>query len=98
MPSRNFLLCRRTARFSAPHPLAIVFLVLFLAATAHAAAIRGVVTDTTGARVKGATVGLLSGGKVVASGVSTADGSYEILTGLTGRFYIVVSAKSFRQL
>jgi vitamin B12 transporter len=98
MPSRNFLLCRRTARFSAPHSLAIVFLVLFLAATAHAASIRGVVTDTTGARVKGATVGLLSGGKVVASGVSTADGSYEILTGLTGRFYIVVSAKSFRQL
>ncbi len=27
-----------------------------------------------------------------------ADGSFQILTGITGRFYLVVSAKSFRQL
>lgn len=64
----------------------------------HAASIRGVVTDTSGARVKGATVALLNKGQVVANAVSVADGSYEILTGLTGRFYIVVSASSFRQL
>jgi vitamin B12 transporter len=68
------------------------------AVTARAASIRGVVTDTSGARVKGATVGLLLNGQVVASAVSGADGSYEILTGLTGRFYIVIDAKSFRQL
>jgi vitamin B12 transporter len=64
----------------------------------RAASIRGVVTDTSGAKVKGANVTLLSSGKAVASAVSGADGSYEILTGLTGRFYILISAKSFRQL
>ncbi len=79
--------------------LAIV-LVLFalFAAGVRAASIRGVVTDTSGAKVKGANVTLLSSGKAVASAVSGADGSYEILTGLTGRFYILISAKSFRQL
>ena len=35
---------------------------------------------------------------MVASAVSTADGSFEILTGSEGRFFLVVSAKSFRQL
>lgn len=65
---------------------------------ARAASVRGVVTDASGAKVSGAVVALLSKGNVVASAVSGADGSYEILTGIEGRFYIVVSAKSFRQL
>jgi iron complex outermembrane receptor protein/vitamin B12 transporter len=63
-----------------------------------AASIRGVVTDTTGAKITGATVVLVSNGKVVASAVSTADGSFQILTGADGRFFLAVSAKSFRQL
>ncbi len=40
----------------------------------------------------------VSNGKVVASAVSTADGSFQITTGAPGRFFLVVSAKSFRQL
>ena len=40
----------------------------------------------------------MSNGQVVASAVSTADGSFQILTGASGRFFLVVSAKSFRQL
>jgi vitamin B12 transporter len=76
----------------------IVLLLALIATSANAASIRGAVTDASGAKVTGATVALLSGGKVVGSAVSGADGSYQILTGLTGRFYIVVSAKSFRQL
>ena len=40
----------------------------------------------------------MSNGKVIASAVSTADGSFEITTGTSGRFFLVVSAKSFRQL
>ena len=64
----------------------------------RAASIRGVVTDTTGAKVTGANVALVSEGKVVAMAVSTADGSFQILTGGEGRFFLVVSAKSFRQL
>src|SRR5580692_11597827 len=63
-----------------------------------AASIRGVVTDPSGAKITGATVVLLGNGKVVASAVSTADGSFQILTGGTARFFLVVSAKSFRQV
>ena len=94
---------RRWARFSAFrlrfHRLPVLIAVLAVyAVIARAASIRGVVTDPTGARVKGATVGLLNNGQVVANAVSGEDGSFEILTGVTGRFYIIVSAKSFRQL
>jgi len=78
--------------------LILVFLLTVSSALARAASIRGVVTDTTGGRVKGATVGLLNNGKVIADAVSGEDGSFEVLTGVAGRFYIVVSAKSFRQL
>ena len=35
---------------------------------------------------------------MVATAVSTADGSFQILTGVQGRFFLVVSAKSFRQI
>lgn len=65
---------------------------------AHAVSVRGVVTDASGAKVTGATVTLLSNGEVAGTAVSTADGSYQVVTGLSGRFFIVVSAKSFRQL
>ena len=63
-----------------------------------AASIRGVVTDATGAKVTGANVILISGGKAVGAAVSTADGSFHIMTGVEGRFFLMVSAKSFRQL
>jgi iron complex outermembrane receptor protein/vitamin B12 transporter len=62
------------------------------------ASIRGVVTDARGAKITGANVTLVSKGKVVSTAVSTADGSFQILTGVQGRFYLVVSAKSFRQI
>ena len=71
---------------------------LFAAVACQAAAIHGVVTDASGAKVTGATVALISQGGVVGSAVSGADGSFQILTGVEGRFYLVVSAKSFRQL
>jgi vitamin B12 transporter len=79
------------------HALAAAFLVA-AAAACPAASIRGVVTDSTGAKVTGAAVSLVSSGKVVASAVSTADGGFQITTGSSGRFFLVISAKSFRQL
>ena len=63
-----------------------------------AASIHGVVTDASGAKVSGANVVLVSNGKVASSAISGADGSFQILTGATGRFFLVVSAKSFRQI
>jgi iron complex outermembrane receptor protein/vitamin B12 transporter len=73
-------------------------LLIFCATFCSAAAIRGVVTDASGAKVTGASVILISGGNVVGSAVSTADGSFQIMSGVEGRFFLVVSAKSFRQL
>jgi iron complex outermembrane receptor protein/vitamin B12 transporter len=78
-----------------------VFAILLLAAGAAAcpaASIRGVVTDATGAKVAGANVVLISGGKAVGATVSTADGSFQILTGVEGRFFLVVNSSGFRQL
>jgi len=79
-------------------PILIAIFLLSAVGPARAASIRGVVTDTTGAHVTGATVVLVSKGQQVASAVSTADGSFEIQTGVSGRFFLLVSAKSFRQL
>ncbi len=73
-------------------------LILLVSSACQAASIRGVVTDTTGAKITGANVVLFLNGQVVASAVSTADGSFQILTGSSGRFFLVVSARSFRQL
>ena len=90
---------RTRARLSRGLPS--LFIVLLLAASAvlcPAAAVRGVVTDPSGAKVPGANVALLSNGKVVATAISMGDGSFQILTGTTGRFFLVVSAKSFRQV
>jgi iron complex outermembrane receptor protein/vitamin B12 transporter len=78
--------------------LIAIFFSLQAGSTAHAASIRGVVTDATGAKVTGANVSLVSDGKVVAAAVSTADGSFQVLTGGEGRFFLVVSATSFREI
>jgi iron complex outermembrane receptor protein/vitamin B12 transporter len=95
MPVSLFLhsLSRRTL------PRLFVVILIFLASTAcSAASIRGVVTDTTGAKITGARVTLVFKGKAIGAVVSTADGSFEITTGVDGRFFLVASATSFRQL
>ncbi|MGH9562203.1 MAG: TonB-dependent receptor plug domain-containing protein, partial [Terracidiphilus sp.] len=74
------------------------FLFLLIATFSRAASVRGVVTDASGAKVTGASISLVSKGTVVASTVSASDGSFELTTGAAGRFFLVVSAKSFRQL
>jgi len=88
----------RTRLRSALPPIFTAILLSAFGAVCPAASIHGVVTDASGAKVTGANVVLVSNGKVVATAVSTADGSFQILTGATGRFFLVVSAKSFRQL
>ena len=60
--------------------------------------IRGTVTDTTGATVTGATIVLLNGGNFVSQTVSTADGSYQFVTGQSGRFVVAITAHGFQQL
>src|ERR1035441_4135261 len=57
-------------------------------AVCPAASIHGVVTDASGAKVIGANVVLVSKGKVASSAISGADGSFQILTGATGRLFL----------
>lgn len=71
---------------------------IFTAAMLRAASLRGTVTDSTGGRVSGAVVALIQNGKILTTAVTGSDGSYEITTGASGRFFLVVSAQSFRQL
>ncbi len=74
------------------------FLFLFTSIFARAATIHGVVTDASGAKVRNAKVVLIQSGSPVGSAVSGADGSFEIDTGTVGRFFLVISAPTFRQL
>jgi vitamin B12 transporter len=92
-----FALLRRALPRRITQTLAALLIVLS-PLSSHAGSIRGYVTDTTGAKITGATVLLFNKGQQIASAVSTADGSFEILTGISGRFYLLVSARSFRQL
>ena len=95
MPIPAFL--RAKSNRALPSFLAAI-LFYFVSVFCQAASIRGVVTDASGAKVTGATITLINEGKAIASAVSTADGSFQILTGVEGRFFLVISAKSFRQL
>jgi iron complex outermembrane receptor protein/vitamin B12 transporter len=75
-----------------------VLLPALFAAVCFAGSVHGVVSDATGAKVSGASVALVSKGQIIASAVSASDGSFQITTGTSGRYFLVVSARSFRQL
>ena len=99
MPTLHFL--RAVADCICTRVLARALAVLFLAQCTifcQAASVRGVVTDATGAKITNAGIALVSNGKVVASSVSASDGSYQVTTGTSGHFFLVVSARGFRQL
>jgi vitamin B12 transporter len=87
---------RQLIRFAAPCVLS--GLLSLVSVSALAAEIHGVVTDASGAKITGATVVLIRNGNAVSSASSGADGSFQVLTGDAGRFYLVISAKGFRQL
>jgi len=78
--------------------LLLASILLLIPFTCWAAAIHGIVTDASGAKVSGATIFLIQNGAVSTSTVSGIDGGFELSTGAQGRFYLLVSAPSFRQL
>jgi iron complex outermembrane receptor protein/vitamin B12 transporter len=87
----------RRARSSRAFLVLSAFFLAF-AALLPAASIHGIVTDPTGARIGGAKVVLIGNGKVMATAVSAHDGGFLITTGDAGRYYLAISAPSFRQL
>jgi vitamin B12 transporter len=76
--------------------LAVVLFAQF--SPARAAIVHGTVTDPLGAPISGATVALLQNGKVISHSATGADGSYRLTTSAGGRFYVLVSAGTFKQL
>ncbi|MFZ0661668.1 MAG: TonB-dependent receptor [Acidobacteriaceae bacterium] len=68
------------------------------ASTLHAVTVHGVVTDPVGRPVSDANIALVQNGKIVLSGVSSADGTYQLSGGASGQFYVLVAGKSFRQV
>ena len=73
-------------------------LIVLSAALASASSIHGTVTDASGASINNAKVVLFSKQTIATTGASKADGSFQLTTGKSGRFFLVVSAPGFRQL
>lgn len=68
------------------------------AGSAQAAIVQGTVSDLLGSPVARATVVLFKDGQIVAHTVTQSDGSYRLTTGSSGHFYVLVSAKTFKQV
>jgi iron complex outermembrane receptor protein/vitamin B12 transporter len=75
-----------------------VFLLFASASLLHAVNVHGTVTDSLGKPIAGAAVSLIHNGKVVVTGVTGYDGGYSLMSADSGRFYVLASGHSFRQL
>jgi len=75
----------------------LILLSVSLTGTARAASIRGTVMTPAGMPVNGANVLLVLKGKPVGASRTGANGSFQILTGPAGHYFLVVSAARFRQ-
>jgi vitamin B12 transporter len=63
-----------------------------------AAIVHGTVTDPLGLPVIHADVLLVQNGQVLALALTHNDGSYQISTSASGRFYVLISGKNFKQI
>jgi vitamin B12 transporter len=75
-----------------------LFLLLASTAALHAVSVHGTVTDALGDPIPNATVALVHNGKVVVAGRTGPDGTYTLVSADSGRFYVLASGISFRQL
>jgi vitamin B12 transporter len=76
----------------------LLTLLLSIPLSLGAVIVHGVVTDTLGAPVPNATVALVENGRTVSNGKTGADGSFQLSTSDSGRFYVLVAGATFRQL
>lgn len=65
---------------------------------ARAVSVHGTVTDPLGYPIADAVVGLVQNGQVLVNGRTGPDGQYTLTSAATGRFYVLASGISFRQL
>ncbi len=64
----------------------------------HAVTVHGTVSDPLGAVIPDAVVALVHNGQVVETTKTRADGSYDVVSPLSGRFYVLAGGHSFRQI
>jgi iron complex outermembrane receptor protein/vitamin B12 transporter len=74
------------------------FVLMCSSCALHAVSVHGTVTDPLGYPIARATVGLIHDGNVLVSGQTGPDGSYTLVSAESGRFYVLASGVSFRQL
>lgn len=84
---------RRLKAVSLSAGLLLAFSLPIQAVTVH-----GTVTDPLGAVIPNAVVALVHNGKVVKTAKTRADGSYELMSSLSGRFYVLAGGHTFRQM
>ena len=91
---------RPTGRFLSilRHRLFAPALLLAAAPALHAVSVHGTVTDPLGYPIANATVALVQNGQVLINGRTGPDGGYTLVTAASGRFYVLASGVSFRQL
>ena len=77
--------------------LLMVWLVLFCRSI-EAAIVHGTVTDPLGQPIIHANVVLVQNGQILALALTRSDGTYQISSSASGRFYVLISAKNFKQI
>ncbi len=94
------LFLRPIGRFRAIVRSAAFLSALLLAPSAalHAVSVHGTVTDPLGYPIASATVALVQNGQVLLTARTGSDGGYVIVSPSSGRFYVLASGISFRQL
>jgi vitamin B12 transporter len=75
----------------------MLWLVFFWRST-EAAIVHGTVTDPLGQPVIHASVVLVQNGQILALALTRTDGSYQISSSASGRFYVLISASGFKQI
>ena len=78
--------------------LTVLALLCASAPALHAVSVHGTVTDPLGYPIANATVGLVQNGDVLLSARTGPDGGYAMVSPSSGRFYVLASGASFRQL
>lgn len=78
--------------------LSLTSSLLLAALPLHAVVVNGRVTDPLGQPIAGASISLVQNGKVIVASSTLNDGTFQLTSSATGRFYVLAGGKSFRQL
>jgi vitamin B12 transporter len=78
--------------------LLALLLILPIVPSTQAAIVHGTVTDPLGLPVIHASVVLVQKGQILALALTRNDGTYQISSSASGRFYVLISASNFKQI